>query len=323
MTDCIWKGREEPRALKGRHENHCADGECRGCQPCALTHCVVCGITHIDQQTCPSCVGEARANLLTLRGLWAALPLQAMTGGNYGKLEAARDIPGGEAMVAIAPGSDGRAVAWAKERGDDVSHRGDERKGDIATPLVMLVTWEEDWRGIRNHRTDQPATFDAAVTYLDEHLHWAAQHHDAFDAFDAELRQQVAHLEDILHAGDRPDTGAPCFTCNTHMEKRWGDRAQGESGDRWVCPRCGRKEDLAEYARTRAQEARSLAEWLSATDMELEYDIKPGSLRGWAAKKEVRKRKDFDTGRTVYNVAQAIQKNSPDTPDGETGDSAA
>lgn len=321
MSDCIWKGSDHPRAIKHRHLDHCADGECRGCEPCRAPHCVVCGIEHVSEQTCPECVGASRDDLFEIVKLWRDLPNQALHGGSNGLLEAGREIPGGEALVMIAPGSDGRAVIWAKERGDDVSHRDDERKGELAVPEIMLVGWEDDWRSLLGSRTDDPASLPAAVTYLDDHLSWAAQHHDAFDSFATEVRQQRAHLEDVLHAGERQETGAPCFKCGKALVLIYGDDDGDESTDRWCCEgkRCDAKPlTREEYARNATQESMPYAEWLSSTDMELQWGIPSGSTRGWGSDKadpRIRKRRDFHTGRMVYNVEDARRRAGHDLGD--------
>ena len=304
MNDCIWQGSDQPRAIKRRHEDDCEDEGCRGCLPCPGPHCIVCGIEHVDQRTCPECVGQAREDVFEIRKLWRNLPRHALVGGNNGKLEAAREIPGGEAMVLLIPGSHGKGATAAKRRGDDASHLEDERDSETMLPELCLVNWEEDWRRMLGNPPDPdvPASLEDAATFLDEHLSWAAQEHDAFDEFAREVRQQRAHIEDVLHAGERTETGAPCLEHNKPLVKVYG---KTEADDRWVCPRCPEPVSLADYARNTAQEGKKYAEWLTATDMAEVYDINVGTLQGWASKKLVKKRRDVNLGRMVYRVEQA------------------
>jgi hypothetical protein len=289
MTDdleCIWTGRETPRALKRRHEDHCADEWCKGCLRCPRYHCVVCGIEHVDQLTCPGCVGDVRDNLTETLLLHAALPSHAVSGGNLGQLEAARPIPGGEAMNMLGPSG------W----------RGEIGKGEHRTTEEVLVCWEDDWRNHFGARSDELVSLHGAARFLLDRLSTAAQEHPAFDAFAEEVRQHRAHLEDVLHDGERADLGAPCTVCHQPLERVW---AKDEAHDRWWCERCKTAFDPAEYVQKVAREARKYNGWLTARDMHLEHDIPVGTLQGWASKSKVRKRKDVNLGRMVYNVHDA------------------
>jgi hypothetical protein len=286
---CRWMGRGNPRAIIDRHEDDCQDDRCRGCLPCPKTHCVVCGIEHVEQQTCPSCISNTREDIAEIVRMDAALPAQTLDGGNDGKLEAAREIPGGEAMVMLGPGA----------------KRGEIGKGEHITTLLLLVGWEDDWRHIKHHHTDDPATVEDAAKYLDEHLHWAAQEHPAFDAIAEELRGHRAHLEDVLHDGERADTGAPCVNCGRPLERIWAEEVRNDS---WWCERCKDVVSPAEYDEAVARDGRRFAAWLIPTDMEAEYRIPRGSLTSWAAQGHVRKRKDVNIGRMVYNVEDAVTR---------------
>ncbi|WP_269304897.1 hypothetical protein [Aeromicrobium sp. HA] len=286
---CYWRGSDEPRALRKRHDDDCVDDECRGCLRCPKYHCIVCGIKHVDQQTCPECTSTVRDDLRDIVSLHLALPDHALSGGHDGRLEASRDLLGGEAMNMLVPGG---------QRGEigDSEHRPTEN---------LLVTWEDDWRKVLGNYTNDLASVEGAREFLDEHLSWAAQHHLAFDDFAEELRAHRAHLEDVLHAGERDTTGAPCPKCHKPLVLDSGDT---HDDDRWVCQtrRCEQVPMTpADYTALTAR-AKLLAEWLDAEDMLLVYRINRGTLQSWASRRKVRKRRDFDTGRMTYNVAEAL-----------------
>lgn len=293
VRECRWTGRETPRAVWDRHTDECDDDRCRGCQPCTKAHCVVCGIEHVDEQTCPSCIGTTRTDLAEIRRMYHALPLHAVEGGNDGHLESSRPIPGGEAMVMLAPGS-GHGYAEY------------ERKGEAIPTELLLATWEDDWREVRSGETAlELASVDAAVKYLDANLDWAAQQHPAFDSFAEEIREHRAHLEDVLHDGERIDTGAPCKVCGRPLERNYGAQAKDDS---WWCDRCKVLIRPDEYAENVARESRQYAKWLPAAEMAEEHRIPRGTLSSWASDGKVRKRRDTNLGRVVYNVEDAVTR---------------
>ena len=62
MTACRWNGSENPRVVKGRHDEDCPGGDCAGCQPCTEPHCRVCNRAHVEG-TCAECLAETREDL--------------------------------------------------------------------------------------------------------------------------------------------------------------------------------------------------------------------------------------------------------------------
>ncbi len=304
---CIWKGREHPRALRDRHVEGCEDETCRGCQDCYLTHCVICGINHVSEQTCPECVGNIRTGLIEIQSLYAQLPAQALYGGSNGKLEAARPIPGGEAAVLLAPSSNGRAVAWARERGDDVSHKADERIGEIDSPELMLVTWEDDWRSIRNQSTKEPASLSGAANYLNEHLHWAAQHHDAFDAFANDIRSQVGRLEDVLHAGEREERTAPCLYCRGRIERIY-HQTTGFSDNYRCVGKCRRPYTREQYLNACRAGYLAAAKVLTAADASIRLGVPASRIRVWGSRFPELKSGKSDTGLWLYKMSDLAAK---------------
>lgn len=309
MSDlsCRWAGRDNPRLLRDRHDESCEDEDCKGCQECYLRHCVVCGITHVSQQTCPECIGTVRTGLIEIRNLFAQLPAQALYGGVDGYLEAARPIPGGEAMALMAPAGNGRAVAWARERGDDVSHAEDERASELDPPEMMLVTWEDDWRSIRNQKTEDVASLNAAAEYLSEHLHWAAQEHDAFDAFAEDIRSQVGRLEDVLHAGERDERTAPCLYCSGRIEREY-DRKKGFSDNYRCLGRCKRPYTRDQYVNAVRAGYLAKADKLTAADAAIKFGIAASRIRVWGSRFPDLKAGKDDTGLWLYKVSAVAAK---------------
>lgn len=315
MSSCIWRGQNNPRALRGRHdEDGCKDQygdpdpHCKGCQACTDAHCIVCGIEHVDQLTCPTCVASVRDGLIQIRNLFHQLPEQAISGGDDGRLEAARPIPGGEAMVLMAPGSDARARGWAGERGDDTSHKADEIDGDSYPPSIMLVTWEDDWRKIKSQPTKQAATVYSCWNYLDENLHWAARHHEAFDAFAEEVRQQVARLEDVLHAGDRPEATVGCLYCRGKLERVFSTKT-GFSDD-YKCgnPHCGRTCRRPQYLSAVKAAWIALAEVLPAEYAAIRLGIPATRIRVWGSRFPELKSGRNKNGLWLYKVSDLAAK---------------
>lgn len=219
---CRHNGPTMPRTILGRHDDDCDNPDCAGCLECPETHCAVCGIEHTDNAhpvTCPTCVGTIRDNLTAIVALAKNLRRHAIYGSNpAGRLEAARPIPGGEAMVMMGPATTAHGRAWYDELGLDSSHKDDEHEADQDTVTLILSTWEDDWRDTLGAPTERRASIRRAAAYLDQHLTMMAQRHNPpVEEFANDLDGLRTHLEDLLHAGVRDDTGAPCIYCNTPL----------------------------------------------------------------------------------------------------------
>lgn len=233
------------------------------------------------------------------------------------------DMPGGDALHYAGPIAD--PSTW-------------ERRYDLADPetqdwmientvsadvhpLTVLAVAEDDIRAMLNQPTDLTATVARASDYILGKLDditpdgaWLP-----VKAFAKQVKASIRTLENVLKAGDRADRGAPCLQCGTALVKVWGGcdekcvpKAKDhkpEHHDRWRCPK---REcpvtyvDGDELALAIKNTARMYAEWLTATDMHAEYRINVGTLQSWASRDKVRKRRDFDSGRMTYNVADAL-----------------
>jgi hypothetical protein len=264
-------------------------------EPCTHRHCCVgrCW-NHTDDanpQTCPTCVGLVRENLTEILRLTEELPEQASTGGSDGRLMAGAPIPGGEAMVLMAPGSLGAQAP-------DHEH---ESHADPVPPLLLLATWEDDIRQTLGHRAGPKATMWRCVDYLGTHLTMVAQRHEAFDEFAADLARCRARLEDVLSEGERDEKGAPCMDCGTLLVRRCHPRHGLQ--DEWQCPRCRTSYTAAEYWNAVKRDYQDNAAALHAEAIERRTGVSIGTIRVWVHRGKVRTRGRDERGRVLYDVA--------------------
>lgn len=224
--------------------------------------------------------------------------------------------PDGEAVLMLGPVANPEAFNYRMDAAPDTSHAADQFEADL---LFMLATWEDMIRDERDQPTDLRATVPRAVDYLLSSLDWCLSNDEhgnlrflGIDKMADNIAKAKARLENLLHAGDRSDRGAPCLQCGTALVKEWAgtqEKPEPPENDRWRCPK---RECPVEYvdgdelALAVKNTARQYAEWLTATDMLAEYRINIGTLQSWATRGKVRKRKDFNSGRMVYNVADAL-----------------
>ena len=245
MTDlCRYAGNDNPRVLIGRHVDvelvdeegvqiHSGD-DCTGCQPCTSGHCVVCRAEHVDQeQTCPTCIANAKERLKSVYGLNKHLAEEALNGGQHGRLAAARPIPGGDATVLRGPGSDSSSVTFMEDMNEfaehvgwpkvDVSHKHDERHNEALPTRQLLEQWEDVWRKELGNRV-RHRTLLTTTKFLSEHVSWAAQRTDSFAEFVRDISRHAAVLEALLHDGTFYEHGgAPCFRCAGVLERKAAD----------------------------------------------------------------------------------------------------
>lgn len=261
---CIWRGSDQPRAVKGKHLAACTVdeqgpllarvnlgpnsfapaiplGQCAGCLPCPKRHCCVDGHEHLDSAhplTCPSCVGEVRKDLQLIVDMHAKLPSEAVNRGWNGDRDG--QVLGGDAMVMLA-------MTYREQTGvaadGDHSH---ERKSDPVPPLLTLATWEDVWRDHLGHDPAGTASVRAAAVYLGLLLTQMAQDPDVpFEDFARDIRQTRGRMQSVLHdrnLGDVANIG--CFECGDRLERRLTDDG---FEDVWTCQRCRRRYTYTEY----------------------------------------------------------------------------
>lgn len=262
-------------------------------EPCPEAHCRVCRRVHADQ-TCPECVGITRRDLHEIARMCDSLSEEVES----------RGIDG-EAMVLLGPAADPEArghleasVLAGRVPADYVDVADGEQH-----PLFVLGTWDMLWRDALGH--DEPSerlTVGTATDYLDRQLtYMAGYEHVPFEDFARDLRRCRAHLESVLHDGEQRDTGAPCLDCRIPLVREWGTLV---AADGWRCPKCREWRSDQDYRLNVAELHRETAEWLTDRDMELRTGVKAGTVRKWAERGDVGRRRD--SGRTVYRVADVL-----------------
>lgn len=282
--------------LRNRHLDDCDGVDCSGCQPCPERHCGECRQgRHLGygENTCAECVGHTRADLAALLELAACLPAEAVERGVDSE---AANLDG---PVADPEAFSHRRVSILAGRINVPLPEEDEHH-----PLAVLGRWVlmlgEDY----GDPTDLTLDMSRAVDYLDARLGRIA--HDAgqdFGQFKREVRRSRAHLEAVLHDGEQRDTGAPCMTCNVPLQKTW---AADEKHDGWRCPKCKHTSTHAQYQFAVQHLHRSEATHLTDQDMELRTGVKAGTVRVWARRDEVERKRE--QGRTVYSVSDVLKR---------------
>jgi hypothetical protein len=285
---------ENPRIIPSRHDDHCTDDACRGCQPCEEPHCRICIVTHVNG-TCAECMAETREALHDIARMTDALPEEVEHRGVEG-----------EAMMLLGPVADPEAfghmsasVAAGRVSPDYLADAIGETH-----PVWVLGTWDMRWRDALDHDTTELVTLAASVDYLDRTMTYMGGYpHVSFEDFARDLRRCRTHLEAVLHDGEQVDQGAPCMSCGARLERTWGTDAKG---DGWSCPRCKQTSTDAQYRFAVMHLHRESAEWLTDRDMEIRTGVKAGTVRVWARRGQVEKRRDSE--RTVYRVADVADR---------------
>lgn len=293
-TTCRWTSSTTPRVLPGRHGDECPDDTCRGCLPCPDAHCRVCRRAH-SVGTCAECMAETRSTLREIGRMCDALPEEVE----------ARGIEG-EAMMLLGPIADpearghleasvaaGRVPADYLESADHELH-----------PLFVLGGWEMVWRDALEQDDAERPTFAQVVDYLDRTMAIMGGHEFVpFEDFARDLRACAGRLEAVLHDGEQVDRGAPCMACGTTLVRTWGKDA---AHDGWKCPRCRQTSTEDQYRFAVAHLHREEATHLTDRDMEIRTGVKAGTVRSWARKGLVDRRRD--AGRTVYAVDDVLNE---------------
>lgn len=300
MTNCKWNGSDSPRVLAERHDDPCNDNACRGCQPCPESHCRVCALAHADG-TCAECLAETREALRDIGRMCDALPEEVEHRGING-----------EAMMLLGPAADPEArghleasVLAGRVPADYLDHADDELH-----PLFVLGGWDAAWREALDHDEPRDAlTVASAVDYLDQQMSYMGGfEHVPFEDFARDVRGCRTHLEVVLHDGEQVDRGAPCMTCHRPLTRIWGDDT---SRDGWECQRCRTTSTEAQYRFAVMADHEQNADWLTAEAMERRTAVKAGTVRVWASKGWVKKRRHSE--RTEYAVADVAARTGDDT----------
>lgn len=169
---------------------------------------------------------------------------------------AARFMPGGDVLAALAPIANLEAHGWQLDTAERraLDHGGpwpDHTHEDLdpAPPLQTLRTWTEPLRRHLGAETDRP-TITTETALLRRHL-TALASHDRFPRLLADLRRVRRHLENLLHAGVRADRSqVPCWDPDCeHHPRLVRTYANDPRDDGYMCPACHRHYDRDQYAR--------------------------------------------------------------------------
>lgn len=278
-TGCV-RGQHQ-RVLPHRHQPDCPwPDQCPGCQPCERNHCRVCRRNHADD-TCPTCLAMARSQLTTITQLTEQLRAEA-TNGRHAYRIRTDQLPGGDALVMLTP---------ASLRAGTPSHPRPEQPGDPQPPLDVLHYWADRWTTHHNGQQLPSLTVPNLARWLAQRLHLIATT-PTFPRLARDLRQLTHQLENVLHAGDRPDVSrVPCLRCGTRLTKVWADRADR---DRWRCPRCGETYDRGRYERAQHHHlaSRGAERYVPVADAIAATGRPENTVRAWIRDKEVATRRD-------------------------------
>lgn len=321
------------------HELNCRDITCQGCAPCThdrdgslVRHCTArpaCG-QHLGPShpaTCPKCIGKVRADIT-----WISRNARLLTA-------AAIEHAGVRSEAANLAGPAADPFAWTMRRvhqlraGIPAEQLDPE---DPHHPLAVLGRWEVMLREhyhqppTRRPHATAPRWTDlmSAADYLFTRLSDAAQDPGiAWGEMAAEIRVCRSNLEDILNTARHPETGAPCPSCAKapplkKVYAHWceNDTCEKEhdttgASDLWRCPNCKAQWTEAVYRKWVADDFLQNAEALTATDMQMIYDIKPSTLRTWVQRGKVHKRGQNNSGRHLYDVTEAREMQAADADD--------
>lgn len=257
-------------------------------------------------------------------------------------------MPGGLAMVALATVAN--LEAWAHKL--DAAERQAIESGtsapahedgdDWQPPLQLLLFWSEDLR--RTHDQEfEPTPYRPYPTVASEanmirhHLDWLWENEPHWEDFAEDMRTAVAQLEALLSEGLRPKRGVPCLAVDcdgatlvrpvaSRREHRYCDghdgictlphnrcpHDRGGLRDEWTCPSCMRRYGLEDYSRAVAHAALMNADWLTIEDAVNRTGVKRGTIQAWATREHIRRRKDHETGRTLYHVGDIEERHDAD-----------
>lgn len=244
-----------------------------------MNACIVCAgdLAEHEPQTCIRCLGATRRDLAAIVECYALLPDEL-------EHHATERIPGGDALVMLAPGSLGWTPIRAMLHCDDdpdrpipesaYAHLADENPADPSPVAFELSRWDDDWRDIRDDDVRSSADLASIIASLNTRLGWAADHHAAFDEFAGDVHRLLTRVQVATAMADWPQTGARCTYCDVPLVRaydepkpcghtgdeaehssRWDDELkawvggcrQGGLTENWTCTKCRRRYTPAEY----------------------------------------------------------------------------
>lgn len=319
MTEC--RPTDDGYLVNDEHYDDCETGDCQGCWPCVpktengdpLKHCTARGscTEHVKSGilTCITCLSKTRNRVRRIVELTPLLPVAAVESGSV-------DSP----AVNLA-GPAASPAGWSDRKVEAI------RDGTVDTlpdddpehPYAVLGRWqmmlEDDPRECYPVDRD-PITVAGAADYLNGVLAQFAQDDEQdFPLFVREGATCLNRIKSVLAVAQQSEKGAPCPTCSLRAKAprlvlHHDQRDRSGASDRWQCPDVkGHRWTDAEYRMRVGADYLEHADKLTARQMAEQYDVKEGSVRGWAAKETedgeplVRKRGKDHNGLTLYDVA--------------------
>lgn len=253
---------------------------------CWLRHCLSCGSAHVEQITCPGCVGAARVALAEIAELTDCLPEEVEARGVHS-----------EAMNLLGPACDPEArghLAASVAAGRVPAHYLDEADDELH-PLLVLGSTQMEWEDVLGHESLSRITVGGAIHYLGANLTDMAQWpHIDFAETVAGWRRSLGHLRSVLGAGEQRRTGAPCPTCDPV-------RVLHATEDGWRCNGCWRQWDEEQYRELVRAGYLLAADWLNGPDATEVTGVPTGTIRSRASRGQVAKK--ITEGIVLYRVA--------------------
>lgn len=241
-----------------------------------------------------------------------------------------REIPGGEALVSLGPVANLEAWSNLVDSGEEgrlpyPDHLSDETDDSERPVLQTLLFWSEQWRVEWGAVSDLRPTVGSEAAFIRRVLNWAWEHEAKWDDFADDMRQARLSLENILYEGWRSEHGVQCFDCEVDLirpsrERRtlhhcegtddglcvWPHRFcahdRGGLADEWRCPSCDRRYGVEDYYRAVRHAHFVHADYLPLEEAAERTGVKRGTIKVWAHREKVRRRKDHDSGRVTYHV---------------------
>src|SRR5690606_31708046 len=160
---------------------------------------------------------------------------------------------------------------------------------DHEPPLQTLLYWSERWRAEAGYELERP-TMRTEANFPRGRLDWAWDHEQAFDEFARDVNRARVRLENILHAGKRPERSRiVCDRCD-EAPRLLVLRGVADDGsdDQWKCPACKTRFTSDDASRAHAAMLRSegAERWVPQADAiaTLKAQGRPErTIRAWLA----------------------------------------
>jgi hypothetical protein len=196
-----------------------------------------------ERRVCVVCIGRARRNLLDVREGYSLLhDCMKLIASPAPSLAPARShdtlMPGGDALVLLGPGSEGK------------SDEGCINEDDVDSIAGVLDEYWSNWRHCRGWRAVTVAPdrlVGDACTFLSRHMEWAASELDHFPEFAAKMKSLRGMVWRVTGQSMFViKSPAPCFQCGQPSLVREFDEKTGLN-DLWTCQHCSTEYGMPAY----------------------------------------------------------------------------